>query len=84
MSFLPCHVVFDAWVTKDTEKLVIDWGEVGPPRVVKRESTTFLAQLTIEPYSGVSPSEGFKRYEARAVLDRLAAQILRPPQEAAQ
>ena len=54
------------------------------PRVVKRESTTFLAQLTIEPYSGATPGEGFQRYRARAVLDRLAAKILRPPQEAAQ
>lgn len=54
------------------------------PRVIKRESTTFLAQLTIEPYSGPAPSEGFQRHAARAVLDRLAAEILRPPQEAAQ
>ncbi|WP_299617799.1 hypothetical protein [Pelagibius sp.] len=56
----------------------------GPSNVIERETTTYRAHLTIEPFSGSPPSEGFQRHEARAVVDRLAEEIRRPPQEAGQ
>ena len=42
------------------------------------ERTTFEARLTIEPFSGAGPGGGFQVYEARAVIEQFAPQIVRP------
>ena len=42
------------------------------------ERTTYLAELTVEPFTGPAPEGGFKVYEAQEVIDRLARQIVRP------
>ncbi len=55
-----------------------------PLTPIERESTTYRAVLTIEPYSGAAPPEGGKRHDARAVVERLTDRIVRPPAEDAQ
>ncbi|HMA15755.1 MAG: CC0125/CC1285 family lipoprotein [Bacteroidota bacterium] len=42
------------------------------------ERTTYLAQLTIEPFTGIAPGDVGKVYRAREVMERLAPQIVRP------
>ncbi|NIA71956.1 hypothetical protein HBA54_25480 [Pelagibius litoralis] len=53
----------------------------GATSVVESETTTFVTTLTVEPYSGPQPEDGFQAHDARAVLTRLAAQIVRPSTE---
>ncbi len=80
-------------LTRVTRERAYPWGYSGFGRYHRRpysyratsvyesETTTFLAQLTIEPYSGAPPQEGFQSHEARAVIRRLEPQIARPPAE---
>ncbi|MGF1629934.1 MAG: hypothetical protein ACFCUT_10720 [Kiloniellaceae bacterium] len=42
------------------------------------EYTTYLAELTVEPFSGIAPRNVGTVYEAGEVIRRLAAQIVRP------
>lgn len=49
-----------------------------PPRSYQFERTTFLAELTVEPFTGIAPRDGGAVYRAREVLERLAPQIVRP------
>lgn len=47
------------------------------------ERTTYLAQLTIEPFSGAAPGdspEAFQVYDARATVEQFAPRIERPAQ----
>ncbi len=55
-----------------------------PLTPIERESTTYRAVLTIEPYSGAPPPEGGKRHDARAVVERLTDRVVRPPAEDSQ
>jgi hypothetical protein len=49
-----------------------------PPRTYQFERTTYMAALTIEPFTGIAPRDGGKVYRAREVLQGLAPQIVRP------
>ena len=49
-----------------------------PPQSFYDERTTYLAQLTIEPFTGIAPGDVGKVYRAREVMERLAPQIVRP------
>ena len=42
------------------------------------ERTTYLAELTVEPFTGIAPRDVGKVYEADEVIRRLAPQIVRP------
>ena len=42
------------------------------------ERTTYLAELTIEPFTGIAPRDVGTVYEADEVIRRLAPQIVRP------
>jgi len=42
------------------------------------ERTTYMAQLTVEPFTGIAPRDVGKVYEADEVIRRLAPQIVRP------
>lgn len=48
------------------------------PQSFYDERTTYLAQLTIEPFTGIAPGDVGKVYRAREVMERLAPQIVRP------
>lgn len=48
------------------------------PRSYRFERTTYRAQLTVEPFTGVAPGDIGKVYRAREVIQRLAPQIVRP------
>jgi hypothetical protein len=45
---------------------------------VQSERTTYLAELTVEPFSGIAPRDAGRVYEADEVIRRLAPQIVRP------
>ncbi len=47
------------------------------------ERTAYLAELTVEPFTGIAPRDVGKVYEADEVIRRLAPQILRPEDVAA-
>lgn len=51
----------------------------GMPHSFQYERTTYRAQLTVEPFTGIAPRDMGKVYRAREVLQRLAPQIVRPP-----
>jgi len=53
-----------------------------PPQSFHYERTTYLAQLTIEPFTGIAPGDVGKVYRADEVMQRLAPQIVRPTPEA--
>jgi len=42
------------------------------------ERTTYLVEITVEPFTGPAPEGGFQIYEAQEVIDRLGPQIIRP------
>lgn len=46
------------------------------------ERTTYLAQITIEPFTGIAPRDVGRVYRAREVIERLAPQIERPEAKA--
>lgn len=52
-----------------------------PPRSYQFERTTYLAELTVEPFTGIAPRDGGTVYRAREVLQRLAPQVVRPQDE---
>lgn len=52
------------------------------PQSFEYERTTYFAQLTIEPFTGIAPGDVGKVYRAREVMERLAPQIVRPAAEA--
>lgn len=45
---------------------------------LQSERTTYLAELTVEPFTGIAPRDVGKVYEADDVIRRLAPQIVRP------
>jgi hypothetical protein len=49
-----------------------------PPQTFQYERTTYLAQLTVEPFTGIAPGDVGRVYRAREVLQRLAPQVVRP------
>ncbi len=49
-----------------------------PGPTYQYERTFYQATLTIEPFSGPAPSGGFQVYDARAVIQQFAPQIVRP------
>jgi hypothetical protein len=51
------------------------------PHTFQYERTTYLTQLTVEPFTGIAPGDVGKVYRAREVLQRLAPQIVRPEDE---
>lgn len=48
------------------------------PRSYQFERTTYLAELTIEPFTGIAPRDSGTVYRAREVLQRLAPRVVRP------
>lgn len=50
------------------------------PHSFQYERTTYRAELTVEPFTGIAPGDIGKVYRAREVLQRLAPQIVRPPE----
>lgn len=45
---------------------------------VQSERTSYMAQLTIEPFTGIAPRDVGRVYEADEVIERLGATIVRP------
>src|SRR3546814_215654 len=51
------------------------------PQTFQSERTTYLAQLTVEPFTGIAPRDGGKVYRAQEVLQQYASQIVRPQEQ---
>jgi hypothetical protein len=50
------------------------------PHSFQYERTTYRAELTVEIFTGIAPGDVGRVYRAREVLQRLAPQIVRPPE----
>ena len=42
------------------------------------ERTTYLAELTVEPFTGAAPAGGVQIFAAQAVMERLTPRVERP------
>ena len=66
----------DGWGYPDDRRYPYYPPDPGP--VFERESTSFKAVITIEPFSGPTAPGGFQVYDARAVVRQFTSQIERP------